>query len=79
MNENKSEIALPEVSCHGDVSSTIKRAELEENSNFKIGNMKYVSLYLKLFHMYTHQSPFKCEIERYFLKYVVFTWWEPPN
>ena len=39
MSENKSEIALPEVSCHGDVSSTIKRAELEENSNFKIGNM----------------------------------------
>ena len=39
MSENKTEIALPEVSCHGDVSSTMKRAELEETSNFKIGNM----------------------------------------
>ena len=39
MSENKTEIALPEVSCHGDVSSTMKRADLEETSNFKIGNM----------------------------------------
>ena len=39
MSENKTEIALPEVTCHGDVSSTMKRAELEETSNFKIGSM----------------------------------------
>ena len=38
MSENKFE-TLSEVSSQAAVSSTMKRTELEETSNFKIGNM----------------------------------------
>ena len=42
---SESKLKAQEVSCQAAVSSTVKRTELDEISNFKIGNIEKYTVY----------------------------------